>query len=166
MRVHTGNVDLVGVFGVLAKVDDLVRSALVLFIFGDLHGGDAARNENVGLNVGLVGLAGNLLDNATKNAVAEVGVGPVGAGRIGERKIGDALSDELGLIPAIVVHHRVSVVVRPTAGGVGEEMVHSDVRDILLVGRFTVFDAKDAGGTKDLVGEVELASFDERKDGD
>ncbi len=128
--------------------------------------GDAARREDVGLDVGGVGLAGDLLDDAAEDAVAEVGVGPVGAGWIGEGQVGEGLGDEFGLVPGEVVHHGVGGVVGPAAGGVGEEMVNGDVADVLLVGWLAVFCAEDAGGTEDFVGEVELALFHEGEDGD
>src|SRR5450631_3378761 len=166
MRVHAGDVELVGIFRELSVVDDFIGSPLALFVFGDLHGGDAARGEDVGLDVGLVGLPCELLNDATKDAVAEVGIGPVGAGRAGERKIGDGIGDEFGLVPAIVVHHGVGVVVGPTARCVGEEMVDGDVCNVLLVGRLAILDAEDAGGAEDLVREVELALLEEREDGD
>ena len=66
----------------------------------------------------------------------------------------------------VVVHHGVGGVVGPAAGGVGEEMVDGDVGDVLLVGRLAVFGAENAGGTEDFIGEVELALFNEREDGD
>ena len=117
--VHAGDVDLVGVFGVLAEVDDLVGGALALFVGGDLHGGDAAGGEDVGFDVGVVGLAGDLLDDAAEDAVAEVGVGPVGAGWVGEGQVGDGFGDEFGVVPAVVVHHGVGGVVGPAAGRCG-----------------------------------------------
>ncbi len=80
VRVHAGDVEFVRVFGVLADVDDFVGCALTLLVGGDLHGGDAAGGEDVGFDVGVVGLAGDLLDDAAEDAVAEVGVRPVGAG--------------------------------------------------------------------------------------
>jgi len=99
VRVHAGDVELVGVFVVLAVVDDLVLGAIAFFVAGYLHGGDAAGAEDVGLDVGVVGLAGDLFDDSAEDAVAEVGVGPVGAGRIGEGLVGDGFGDELGLVP-------------------------------------------------------------------
>jgi hypothetical protein len=36
VRVHSGDVELVGVFAVLADVDDFVGGALALFVGGDL----------------------------------------------------------------------------------------------------------------------------------
>lgn len=118
------------------------------------------------MNVGLVGLSCDLLDDAAEDAVAEVREGPVRAGRIGEGLVGDGFGDEFGLVPAVVVHHGVGGVGGPTAAGVGEEMVDGDVGDVLLVGRLAVLDAEDGGGAEDLVGELELALFDEGEDGD
>ncbi len=164
--VHAGDVELVGVLGVLAVVDDFVIGSVVYFVAGDLHGGDAAGAEDVGADVGFVGFGGDLLDDAAEDAVAEVGVGPVGAGRVGDGEFGDGVGDEFGLVPGEVEHHGVGVVVWPAAGGVGEEMVDGDVGDEGLVGRLAVFDVEDAGGAEDFVVEVELALLDEGEDGD
>ena len=80
--------------------------------------------------------------------------------------VGDGLGDELGVVPAVVLHHGVGGVVGPAAAGVGEEMVDGDVGDVGLVGRLAVLVAEDAGGAEDFVGEVELALLDEGEDGD
>jgi len=166
VRVHAGDVEFVGVFAVLADVDDFVGGAFALFIGGDLHGGDAAGGEDVGFDVSVVGLAGDLLDDAAEDAVSEVGVGPVGAGLVGQRVVGDGFGDELGVVPALIVHHGVVIVVGPAAAGVGEEMVDGDVGDPLLVGRLAVLDAEDGAWAEDFVDEVEFALLDEGEDGD
>ena len=164
--VHAGDVELVGVFVVLAVVDDLVLGAVALFVASDFHGGDAGGAEDVVSDVGVVGFAGDLFDDAAEDAVAEVGVGPVGAGWVGERDFGDGLGDEPGLVPGEVEHHGVGGVVGPAAAGVGEEMVDGDVDDVGLVGGLAVLDAEDGARAEDLVGELELALLDEREDGD
>ena len=64
------------------------------------------------------------------------------------------------------MHHRVGGVIGPATGSVGQEIVDSDVGDVLLVGRLAVFCAENAGGTEDFVSKVELALFDEGEDGD
>jgi hypothetical protein len=165
VRVHAGYVEFVRVFGILAGVDDFVGGTLALFVGGDLHSGDAAGGEDVGFDVNVVGLAGDLLDDAAEDTVSEVGVGPVGAGRFGEELVGDGFGDELGVVPAVVVDHGVGVVIGP-AGGVGEEMIDGDVGDVRLVGWLAVLDAEDGVGAEDFVGEVEPAPFDEGEDGD
>ena len=164
--VHSGDVEVVGVFGGLAVVDDFVVGSVVYSVAGDLHGGDAAGAEDVGADVGFVAFAGDLLDDAAEDAVAEVGVGPVGAGGVADGDFGDGMGDDLGLVPGEVEHHGVGGVVGPTAGGVGEEMVDGDVGDEGLVGRLAVSVVEDAIGAEDFVVEVELALFDEGEDGD
>ena len=162
--VHAGDIEIVGVFGVLAVVDDFVIRSVIYSVAGDLHGGDAAGAEDVGANVGFVGFVGDLLDDSAEDAVAEVGVGPVSAGRVGDGDFGDGVGDEFGLVPGEVEHHGIGVVVGPAATGVGEEMVHGDVGDEGFVGRLAV--VEDAIWTEDFVVEVELALFDEGEDGD
>lgn len=164
--VHSGDVELVGFFGVLAVVDDFVVGAVALFVAGDLHGGDAAGAEDVGADPGVVGFGGDLLDDAAEEAVAKVGVGPMGAGRAGEGEVGEGPVDELGLVPGGIAEHGVGGVVGPAAGGVGEEVVDGDVGDEGLVGELAIFCAEDAGGAEDFVVEVELALLDEGEDGD
>lgn len=166
VRVHAGDVEFVGVFAVLAEVDDFVGGALALFVAGDLHGGDAAGREDVGFDVGVVRLAGDLFDDAAEDAVAEVGVGPVGAGLVGQEVVSDGFGDEFGVVPAVVVPHGVVGIVGPAAAGVGEELVDGDVGDPLLVGWLAVLDAEDGAGAEDFVGEAELALLDEGEDGD
>jgi hypothetical protein len=166
VRVHPGDVEFVWVFGVLADVDNFVGRALALFVGGDLHGGDAAGNEDVRFDEGVVGLAGDLFDDAAEDAVTEVGVGPVGAGLVGEGVVGDGFGDEFGVVPAVVVHHGVVGVVGPAAAGVGEELVDGDVGDPLFVGGLAVLDVEDGAGTEDFVSEVELTLLDEAEDGD
>ncbi len=121
---------------------------------------------DVGLDVGVVGLAGDLFDDAAEDAVAEVRVGPVGAGLVGEWMVGDGFGDELCVVPAVVVHHGGRCVVGPAAAGVGEEFVDGDVGDPLFVGGLAVFVVEDGAGAEDFVGEVELALLDEGEDGD
>ncbi len=87
-------------------------------------------------------------------------------GWVGEGLVGDGFGDELGVVPAVVVHHGVVGVVGPAAAGVGEELVDGDVGDPLLVGGLAVLDVEDGGGAEDFVGEVELALLDEGEDGD
>src|SRR6202020_1470883 len=128
--------------------------------------GDAAGRKNVRLDVGRIRLAGQLLDYTTENTVAEVGVGPVCAGRAGKRHVRNGLGDEPGLIPAIVVHHRISIIGGPAAGSVSQEIVDSNIGNVLLVGRAAVLDAQNGGGTKDLVREIQLALFEQRENCD
>ena len=55
------------------------------------------------------------------------------AGWIGNRNVRDSFRDQLGMVPAIVVHHGIGVVVGPAAGGVSKKMVDRDIGDVLLV---------------------------------
>jgi hypothetical protein len=90
----------------------------------------------------------------------------VGARRVGDGDGLDGPGDELVLVPAIVLEHGIGVVVRPAAGGVGEELIDGDVGDVGFVDAFgAVLVAEDAAGAEDLVVEVKLALLDEREDG-
>src|SRR6202030_1554616 len=97
-------VEVVGVLGVLAVVDDFVIGSVIYSVARDFHGGDAAGTEDVGADVGFVGFVGDLLDDSAEDAVAEVGAGPVGAGRVGEGDFGEGVGDDLGLGPGGVEH--------------------------------------------------------------
>ena len=160
--IHAAHVHVVGIFVELAEVFDFVGSAVAVAVAGDAHVGDAAGRENGLLDEICVGLAGDFLDDAAKDAVAEIGVSPMRTRRIGERESGNGFGDEFFVVPGIVVEHGIGVVVGPAAGGVGKEMVDGDVGDVLAE-VFAVVEAEDAAGAEDFVVEIEFALLEKRE---
>jgi len=74
--------------------------------------------------------------------------------------------NQLCLIPAVVVEHRVVRVSSPSASGVSKQVVHGNVCHISLIGKLAVFCAEYSHWAKDFVGEVEFAVLDQGKDCD
>src|SRR5271170_6280743 len=86
VRIHTRDVHLIGIFVVLTVVDDFVVSALLHRVRRNAHPVNAAWHKNIRLHVVGVGLTANLLDNASKDTVTEVGISPMLSRRITEGK--------------------------------------------------------------------------------
>src|ERR1700722_4833858 len=81
-----------------------------------------------------------------------------------KRHVLDGRGHQLRLAPAVIVHHRVIVVRRPSAGCVSEKMVYGNVCDVLLIRGLTVFFTEYPRRTKDFVSKAKFASLDQRED--
>jgi hypothetical protein len=64
------------------------------------------------------------------------------------------------------MHHGVGGVAGPATGSMGQKMIDGHVSDVLLVGGLAICCAENARGAEDFVCKVELALFDQGKDGD
>src|ERR1700744_1983892 len=82
---------------------------------------------------------------------------------IRKRYVLDGRGNQLSLAPAIIVHHWVICVRRPSAGCVSEKMVYGNLCDILLIRGLTVFFTENSRRTNDLVREAKFASLDQRE---
>jgi len=165
VRVHAGDVHVVGIFAALAVVDDFVGKALCESVAGDAHIANAAVGKNGFVNEIGVGTAGEVFDDAAEDAVAEIRISVVRAGRMLEGLRVERPGDKLGVIHLRIFEHGVVVGIVPAAAGVGEELIDGDVFDPFFVGSVAVSGAEDGAGAEDAVVLREFAAFDEDEDG-
>ncbi len=124
--IHPRHVHPVGTAVFLRVVDHLAPRPIGKAIAADLHGAHPGPAQDVLLHESFVRHAGSLLDDASKDTVAEVRVGvPAARRKVEGTRCHDA-SDKVIGAQLRILEHGVGVIVRAKARGVGQQLVDGD----------------------------------------